>query len=117
MASVYKVKGSENYYYSISFNGRHYQGSTKTKDKKSAMLIAESIQTDIAREKHDLPSLLPTVPDPDKLFKDVWFEYYSNLQNTKDTIKVKNYIYTKHLSNYFNDMTIAKIAIVDVKNY
>ena len=64
MASVYKIKGSENWYYSISYNGRHFQGSTKTKDKKSAQLIAESIQTDIARQKHDLPSLLPVAPDP-----------------------------------------------------
>ena len=54
---------------------------------------------------------------PDKLFKDVWFEYYSNLQNTPAAVKVKNYIYTKHLSNYFNDMTIAKIAIANVKDY
>ena len=117
MASVYKVKGSDNYYYSISFQGRHFQGSTKTKDKKSAQLIAESIQTDIAREKHDLPSLLPTVPDPDKLFKDVWLEYSNSLQNTHAAIKIKNNIYDKHLSNYFDKMTIAKIAIVDIKDY
>ena len=117
MASVYKVKDSENWYYSISYNGRHYQGSTKTKDKKSAQLIAESIQTDIAREKHDLPSLLPTQQEQDKLFKDVWTEYYNSLQNTPAAIKVKNNIYDKHLSNHFDNKTIAKIAIVDVKDY
>ena len=117
MASVYKVKGSDNYYYSISYNGRHFQGSTKTKDKKSALLIAESIQTDIARQKHDLPSLLPTQQEQDKLFKDIWLEYSNSLQNTPAAIKVKNNIYDKHLSNYFDKMTIAKIAIVDVKDY
>jgi integrase len=117
MASVYKVKDSENWYYSISYNGKHYQGSTKTKDKKSAQLIAESIQTDIAREKHDLPSILPTQQEQDKLFKDIWLEYSNSLQNTPAAIIVKNNIYDKHLSNYFDRMTIAKIAIVDVKDY
>ena len=118
MASVYKVKNSNNWYYCITYNGKKYQGSTKTTDKKSAMLIAESIQTDIARQKYDLPSILPVAPDPDKLFKDVWVEYSNSLQNTKDTIKIKNNIYNKHLSHYFDDKTIGNdFPILDIKNY
>ena len=118
MASVYKVKNSNNWYYCITYNGKKYQGSTKTTDKKSAMLIAESIQTDIARQKYDLPSILPTPQELPKKFKDVWLEYFNSLQNTKDTIKIKNNIYNKHLSHYFDDKTIGNdFPILDIKNY
>ena len=50
MASIYQKKGKNVWYYCITYNGKKYQGSTKTIDKQSAKLIAEAKQTDIARE-------------------------------------------------------------------
>ena len=43
MASVYRKKGSEIWYYHICMEGKHYQGSCKTKDKKTAEQIANAI--------------------------------------------------------------------------
>ena len=57
MASIYRKKSGDIWYYSISHKGKRYQGTTKTTDKKSAQLIAESILTDLARQQYDLPGL------------------------------------------------------------
>ena len=57
MASIYRKKSGDIWYYSITYQGKRYQGTTKTTDKKSAQLITESIQTDLAREIHSLPAL------------------------------------------------------------
>jgi hypothetical protein len=61
MASIYRKKGNDIWYYSITYGGKRYQGTTKTTDKQSAKLIAEAKQTDIAREKNYLPALKKTV--------------------------------------------------------
>ena len=57
MASIYRKKDNDVWYYCITYEGKKYQGTTKTTYKQSAKLIAKAKQTDIAREKNDLPTL------------------------------------------------------------
>jgi hypothetical protein len=80
MASIYRLKNSKNWYYCITYNGKKYQGSTKTTDKQSAKQIAESIQTDLARETYDLPALRnKSIVN----FTILWQEYIKNQQTQK----------------------------------
>ncbi|MHB1698432.1 MAG: hypothetical protein ACYCSQ_10065 [bacterium] len=53
MASVYKKKDGNVWYCNISFNNKRYRRSAKTTDKKTAQQIANSIETDLAREKYN----------------------------------------------------------------
>ena len=86
MASIYRKKGNDVWYYCITYSGKKYQGCTKTTDKLSAKLIAETKQTDIAREKNDLPALKKTVVN----FPTAWREYYKRLANEPATLISKN---------------------------
>ncbi|MHB1546005.1 MAG: tyrosine-type recombinase/integrase [bacterium] len=114
MASIFKRKNSENWYYSITYQGKHYQGSTKTSDRQSAKLIAEAIQTDIAREKHDLPSLKQTVA---KKFATVYKEYLNSLStNVKSTTKNKEFAFN-HFLPVFGEKDIKEITRLDIQNY
>ncbi|MHB1681175.1 MAG: hypothetical protein ACYCTB_11835, partial [bacterium] len=112
MASVYRKKNSEIWYYHICITGKHYQGSCRTKDKKNAEQIANAIQTDIAREKTGLKNLIKkSLP-----FENIYNEYLKNLNNAEGTIKVKKWI-SKHFLPIFKDRNIAYIAQLDIKNY
>ncbi len=114
MASIYRKKGNDIWYYCITYEGKKYQGTTKTTDKQSAKLIAEAKQTDIAREKNDLPFLKKTVVN----FTTVWEEYlkYSRINNEKDTVRRKG-IAGKHFLPVFQNKNLKEITVNDIKNY
>jgi integrase len=112
MASIYRKKGNDVWYYCITYSGKKYQGCTKTTDKLSAKLIAEAKQTDIAREKNDLPALKKTVVN----FPTVWREYYKRLANEPATLISKNDA-AKHLLPIFENKNIAGISQTDIENY
>ncbi len=111
MASTYQKNGKGNYYYCITYQGKKYQGSTKTTDKKSAELIAKSIETDIAREKYDLPTLKKTVVN----FTTAWNNYIKILSNSKETINNKLFAYA-HFAP-FKNKPITDIAIQNIEYY
>jgi hypothetical protein len=110
MASIYRKKNGDVWYYSITYQGKHYQGTTRTTDKKSAQLIAESIQTDLAREKHSLPTLTKKVANFAALFD----EYIRFLSNSKETIKNKMFAY-RHFT--FKNKDITAITAQDIEYY
>ena len=114
MASIYRKKNNDVWYYCITYNGKKYQGSTKTTDKQSAKLIAEAKQTDIAREKNDLPTLKKLVVN----FTTVWEEYlkHSSINNEKDTVRRKG-IASKHFLPVFQNKNLKEITVNDIKNY
>ena len=113
MASIYKRKGSDYYYYCIVSGGKKYQGSTKTSDKKTAKLIAESLQTDLAREQHNLPSLNKTVVK----FTTVLFNEYIKNQNVSEkTIEIR-LTASKHFLSFFENKDIKNINQIEIENY
>jgi len=112
MASVYKKKDGNVWYYNISFNGKRYRGSTKTNDKKTAQQIANSIETDLAREKYNLSAINKNIIKFDELYE----EYIKSLMNTKTTIKNKINI-AQHFLPVFKDKNISNITQSDIKNY
>jgi integrase len=112
MASIYRKKGNDVWYYCITYRGKKYQGCTKTTDKQSARLIAEAKQTDIAREKNDLPALKKTVVN----FPTVWQEYYSSLSNESATLRSKGGA-AKHFLPIFENKSIISISQMDIENY
>ena len=112
MASIYKRKGSDYYYYCIVSGGKKYQGSTKTSDKKSAKLIAESLQTDLAREQHNLPSLNKTVVK----FTTVFDDYIKNQNVSEKTVEIR-ITASKHFLPIFADKDIKNISQLDIENY
>ena len=114
MASIYRLKNSKNWYYSITFHGKRYQESTKTTDKQSAKQIAESIQTDIAREKHDLPVLKNNKSIVN--FTILWQEYIKNSTNAKNTL-TSTVSRAKHFLPVFQNKLVEEIMTPDIKNY
>ena len=111
MASIYRKKDNDVWYYCITCNGRKYQGCTKTTDKQSAKLIAEAKQTDIAREKNGLPALKKTAVN----FTTAWEKYIKSLPNSKETIRNKLLAYA-HFKPFWN-RNIAEITIQDIEHY
>ena len=111
MASIYRKKGNDVWYYCIAYEGKKYQGTTKTTDKQSAKLIAEAKQTDIAREKNDLPALKKPVVN----FTTAWEKYIKSLPNGKETVKNKLFAYA-HFKPFWN-RNIAEITIQDLEHY
>ena len=111
MASIYRKKNNDIWYYCITYNGKKYQGSTKTTDKQSAKLIAEAKQTDIAREKNALPALKKTVVN----FPTAWEKYIKSLPNNKETIKNKIFAYA-HFKPFYNKNLI-DITMQDIEHY
>ena len=112
MSSVYRKKGSEIWYYHICIDGKHYQGSCRTKDKKNAEQIASAIQTDIAREKTGLKTLIKRLLP----FENVFYEYLKNLNVSKKTVEVR-ITALKHLINIFGKKNVSEISQNDIKNY
>jgi integrase len=112
MASIYKRKGSDYYYYCIISNNKKYQGSTKTTDKKTAKLIAESLQTDLAREQHNLPGLNKTVVK----FTTVFNEYIKNQNVSEKTVEIR-ITASKHFLSFFENKDIKNINQLDIENY
>ena len=112
MASVYKKKGSEIWYYHICIDGKHYQGSCRTRDKKNAEQIANAIQTDIAREKTGLKTLAKR----NRPFENIFNEYIERLNNSIKTIEVR-ITASKHFLPIFKHRNITDITQSDIKNY
>jgi len=111
MASIYRKKNNDIWYYCITYNGKKYQGSTKTTDKQSAKLIAEAKQTDIAREKNALPALKKTVVN----FPTAWEKYIKSLPNSKETIKNKIFAYA-HFKQFYSK-NLVDITTQDIEHY
>jgi integrase len=112
MATVYKQKRSNNWYYSISFQGRHYQGSTKTTNRQSAQQIANSIETDLSRQSHNLPTINRSIAKFTILFD----EYLANMNVSKETKQLR-IVASKHFLPVFNNRDINDISITDIEKY
>lgn len=108
MASIYRKKGNDIWYYCITYEKKKYQRTTKTTDKQSAKLIAEAKQTGIAREKNDLPTLKKSIVN----FTTFWEEYlkHSNINNEKDMVRRKG-IAGKHFLPVFQNKNLKEIYI------
>ena len=112
MASIYRKKGGNVYYYCITYKGKKYQGSTKTTDKQSAKLIAEAKQTDIAREDNKIPALKKTVVN----FTTAWDKYIKADTSSSSNIENKKYL-SIHFLPVFKNKDIKDININDIENY
>ena len=108
MATTYK-RGNI-YWYQIRLDGKQYQGSTKSKDKKLAQQIASGIEADLVRKKFSMPV------KSNYTFLTAWSQYVDSLNNSKKTIEVKGWI-SKHFIPVFKDRNIADITQIDIKNY
>ncbi|MHB8282760.1 MAG: tyrosine-type recombinase/integrase [bacterium] len=113
MASIYRKKSGDIWYYSITYQSKRYQGTTKTTDKKSAQLIAESIQTDLARQKYDLPGLNNNKNIFDSIFQQ---DYLKNLTSSKSTIN-RTIVASKNFLPLFNNKQINNIKQIDTEEY
>ena len=110
MASIYRLKNSKNWYYCITYNGMKYQGSTKTTDKQSAKLIAEAMQTDIAREENKIPVLKKKSIGN---FPILWEEYLK-AQAVPD---VRKRTASNHFLAVFENKRLNRIAMPDIRSY
>ena len=108
MATIYK-RGNI-YWYQIRLDGKQYQGSTKSKDRKLAQQIASGIEADLVRKKFSMPV------KSNYTFLTAWSQYMDSLNNSKKTIEVKGWI-SKHFIPVFKDRNIADITQFDIKNY
>ena len=109
MASIYQKKGKNVWYYCITYNGKKYQGSTKTTDKQSAKLIAEAKQTDIAREYNKIPVLNKNIGN----FSTLW-QGYLKLQANLD---VRKRTAANHFLPVFGNKGLNNISMPNIKNY
>jgi hypothetical protein len=109
MASIYQKKGKNIWYYCITYNGKKYQGSTKTTDKQSAKLIAEAKQTDIAREYNKIPVLNKNIGN----FSTLW-QGYLKLQANLD---VRKRTAANHFLPVFGNKGLNNISMPNIKNY
>ena len=112
MASLYRKKGSDIWYYSVSINGRHHQCSTRTSDKRLAMEVAKASEADIIRCAHDIPTVNKNIYTFNKVFED----YLKSLNNAEKTIKSKTSA-SKHILPYFENKNIVKISLSDIERY
>ena len=112
MASVYKKKDGNVWYYNISFNDKRYRGSTKTTDKKTAQQIANSIETDLARQQHGLTALNKNL---DK-FGDIFKDYLNELVCAEKTLELRVAL-SKHFLCVFQDKPVKAISILDIEEY
>ena len=112
MASLYRKNNSNIWYYSTSVGGKHFQGSTRTPDKRLAMEVAKAIEADIIRNVHSIPTLNKNI----YTFNPVFEDYIKNLSNSDKTIKSKITAY-KHLSPFFENKDILKITQSDIEKY
>ena len=114
MASIFKKKNSNNWYYSISYKGKHYQGCTKTDDRKFALNIAKSIESDIIREHYNIPSEKKVIAEK---FDATYQEYLKSLStNVKSTIKCKEFAFN-HFLPVFKERDVKDITRLDIQNY
>ncbi len=112
MASVYRKKGSEIWYYHICVDGKHYQGSCRTKDKKNAEQIANAIQTDIAREKTGLKTLIKKR----LTFEDIFDEYLKS-QTTSPLTQKRKIVASKNFLLSFAKTDIQNINKDKIESY
>jgi integrase len=112
MASLYRKNNSNIWYYSTSVNGKHFQGSTRTPDKRLALEVAKAIEADIIRNVHSIPTLNKNIYTFNVVFED----YLKNLSNSDKTIKSKITAY-KHLFPFFENKDILKITQSDIEKY
>jgi integrase len=112
MASLYRKKDSDIWYYSVSINGKHYQRSTRTPDKRLATEVAKASEADIIRCAHDIPTVNKNIYTFNKVFED----YLKSLNNAEKTIKSKTSA-SKHILPYFESKNIVKISLSDIEKY
>ncbi len=112
MASIYRKKGGDVWYYCFTYKGKKYQGSTKTTDKISAKQIAEANQTDVARKKNDLLALKKRVVN----FTTGWEKYIGSDTSSSSNIKNKKYL-SIHFLPVFKNKDIKEITVGDIEDY
>jgi integrase len=111
MANIYKKKNSDKWYYQVVLDGKRYQGSTRTSDKKLAIQIAKSVEADVIRKRFNIPGT-----EKITVFKDIWKDYLKSLSNSSETVRRKK-IASNHFLNEFENSDIKNISITDIKSY
>ncbi|MHB1662030.1 MAG: tyrosine-type recombinase/integrase [bacterium] len=115
MASIFLKKGKKTYHYCITYNGKKYQGSTKTTDKASAKIIADGIQTDLAREKNNIPGIYRKIRGVVK-FTTLWDKYLASDISSERNIKNKISL-SGHFLPVFKNKEIKEITVHDIEKY
>jgi integrase len=108
MATIYK-RGNI-YWYQIRLESRQYQGSTKSKDKKLAQQIANTIETDLIRKKFNMPV------KSNYTFLTAWEQYIKSQTVSKGTVEVRINA-SKHFLPIFKTKNIQAIIQSDIKDY
>lgn len=104
--TVFKIKKSKNYYFSIVRKGRRIQKSTGTHIKKLAQEIAEKVHTQVINGIWFVHEKAQSIK-----FSKVWESYYSNYKRQRDPITIKP------LMKFFGDKSLAEITALDVVQY
>jgi len=108
MANIYK-RGNI-YWYQVRLEGKQYQGSTKTGDKKLAQQIANTIETDLIRKKFNIPT------KSNYTFLSAWEQYIKSQTVSKGTIEVRINA-SKRFLPIFKHRNLTDIAQSDIKDY
>ena len=106
MASIYKKKGSANWYYCISINGKKICGATKTSDKVLATQIAKTVEADIIRQKFNLPNINKKT----NIFSDVYRQYMKDLICADKTKELRKTL-SKHFLPYLRHVFASKMVM------
>ncbi|MHB1646667.1 MAG: site-specific integrase [Candidatus Acididesulfobacter diazotrophicus] len=108
MATIYK-RGNI-YWYQVRLEGKQYQGSTKTGNKKLAQQIANTIETDMVRNKFGIPV------KSNYTFLTAWEQYIKSQTVSKGTVEVRINA-SKHFLPIFKTKNIQAITQSDIKDY
>jgi integrase len=108
MATIYK-RGNI-YWYQVRLEGKQYQGSTKTGNKKLAQQIANTIETDLVRNKFGIPV------KSNYTFLTAWEQYIKSQTVSKGTVEVRINA-SKHFLPIFKTKNIQAIIQSDIKDY
>lgn len=113
MDNLYRIKNSKNWYYSFSHNGKHYQGSTKTPNRKIAEQVIISIKNDVIKEVFNLPI---HNKNKSEIFSNVWNQYIENQSCMPGTIEKKKW-HSKHFIPIFGNRDLKTISTLDIEKY
>ncbi|RZD15725.1 MAG: hypothetical protein EVJ46_09395 [Candidatus Acididesulfobacter guangdongensis] len=108
MATIYK-RGNI-YWHQVRLEGRQYQGTTKTHDKKLAQQIANTIETDLIRKKFSMPI------NSNYTFLSAWEQYIKSQAVSQKTIEVR-ITSSKHFLPIFKTKNIQAITQSNIKDY
>ena len=100
------------YWTEFIVDNKHYQMSTRTKDKKLAEEVAAALQADVVRNKFNIPQKYKV----EKVFSEVWEQYFKSQSTEKETIRRAG-IASKHFIQVFKDKNMPDITTGDLKAY